>query len=262
MGSWVTYGLGTDCLDLPGYIVLDGGLIPRGGADNFHSGFLPATYQGSIFKTGAQPVANIQPPDGSFDRQRRQLELIRQLDQPFVSARSEESEVEAAIANYELAFRMQSAVPTLVDLRGETRQTWQAYGLDHPNQPTQIYGRLCLIARRLVERGVRFIELTCPSVGADRWDQHSNLKDGHEKNSLAVDQPIAALLKDLKSRGLLDQTLVVWGGEFGRTPMAQGSDGRDHNPFGFTIWMAGGGIKGESLTARLTITGILRSKTR
>ena len=244
MGAWATYGLGSECQELPGFIVLDGGLTPRGGTDNFHSGFLPATYQGSIFKTGAQPVANIRPPDGSFDRQRRQLEFIRQLDEPFVSARPKESEIEAAIANYELAFRMQSAVPTLVDIEGESRETWKAYGLDHPNPPTQTFGRICLIARRLVERGVRFIELTCPSVGADRWDQHANLKDGHEKNSLAVDQPIAALLKDLKGRGLLDQTLVVWAGEFGRTPMAQGSDGRDHNPFGFTIWMAGGGVKG------------------
>ncbi|MBX9653937.1 DUF1501 domain-containing protein [bacterium] len=244
MGSWVTYGLGTECDELPGYVVLDGGLIPRGGTDNFHSGFLPATYQGSIFKTGAHPVANIQPADGSLDKQRQKLRFISELDQGFIAERPNENEVEAAIANYELAFRMQSAVPSLMNIDGETKETWHAYGLDHSFPPTQIYGRLCLIARRLVERGVRFIELTCPSVGADRWDQHSNLKDGHQKNSLAVDQPIAALLKDLKARGLLDETLVVWAGEFGRTPMAQGSDGRDHNPFGFTIWMAGGGIKG------------------
>lgn len=244
MGSWVTYGLGTECDELPGYVVLDGGLIPRGGTDNFHSGFLPATYQGSIFKTGAHPVANIQPADGSLDKQRQKLRFISELDQGFIAERPDENEVEAAIANYELAFRMQSAVPSLMNIDGETKETWHAYGLDHSFPPTQIYGRLCLIARRLVERGVRFIELTCPSVGADRWDQHSNLKDGHQKNSLAVDQPIAALLKDLKARGLLDETLVVWAGEFGRTPMAQGSDGRDHNPFGFTIWMAGGGIKG------------------
>lgn len=244
MGSWVTYGLGTECDELPGYVVLDGGLIPRGGTDNFHSGFLPATYQGSIFKTGDHPVANIQPADGSLEKQREKLRFISQLDQGFIAQRPDENEVEAAIANYELAFRMQSAVPSLMNIDGETKATWNAYGLDHSFPPTQIYGRLCLIARRLVERGVRFIELTCPSVGADRWDQHSNLKDGHQKNSLAVDQPIAALLKDLKARGLLDETLVVWAGEFGRTPMAQGSDGRDHNPFGFTIWMAGGGIKG------------------
>ncbi len=155
--------------------------------------------------------------------------------------------LEAAIANYELAFRMQSAVPELMRLDGESAATRQLYGLDDPYPATQIFARECLIARRLVERGVRFIEVLCPSVGADRWDQHSGLKSGHERNAKAVDQPIAGLLKDLKARGLLETTLVVWGGEFGRTPMAQGSDGRDHNPYGFTIWLAGGGIKGGTI---------------
>jgi Protein of unknown function (DUF1501) len=153
-------------------------------------------------------------------------------------------EIESAITNYETAFRMQSAVPDLMDLSKETAEIKKSYGLESKYAPTVIFGTECLLARRLVERGVRFIELTCPSVGTDRWDQHYDLKGGHEKNALAVDQPIAALLKDLKARGLLKDTLVVWGGEFGRTPFAQGGDGRDHNQFGFTIWMAGGGAKG------------------
>ena len=155
--------------------------------------------------------------------------------------------LEAAIANYELAYRMQTAVPELMNFSGESAATQRLYGLDSPYAPTQIFGRECLIARRLVERGVRFIELLCHSVGGDRWDQHSDLRNGHENNARAVDQPIAALLTDLKSRGLLDTTLVIWGGEFGRTPMAQGTDGRDHNPYGFTMWLAGGGIKGGTI---------------
>ena len=158
-----------------------------------------------------------------------------------------EDKLESAIANYELAFRMQTAVPEVMDLRGESAATRELYGLNEPYEPTQLYGRQCLLARRLVERGVRFVEVLCPSVGADRWDQHSNLRDGHQNNARAVDRPIAGLLKDLKSRGLLEETLVLWGGEFGRTPMAQGSDGRDHNPFGFTVWLAGGGVKGGTI---------------
>ncbi len=142
---------------------------------------------------------------------------------------------------------MQTAVPGLMDLGGESRATQQLYGLDDDYAPTRIFARECLIARRLVERGVRFVELLCPHVGHDRWDQHGSLKDGHEKNARAVDRPIAGLLADLKARGLLDETLVIWGGEFGRTPMAQGLDGRDHNPFGFSIWLAGGGIKGGTI---------------
>jgi hypothetical protein len=155
--------------------------------------------------------------------------------------------LESAIANYELAYRMQTAVPGLLDLEGESAATRRLYGMDESYAPTQVFGRLCLLSRRLVERGVRFIELLCPKVTGDRWDQHSNLKDGHENNARAVDRPIAGLLKDLKARGLLDSTLVVWGGEFGRTPMAQGTDGRDHNPYGFTIWLAGGGVKGGTV---------------
>jgi len=146
------------------------------------------------------------------------------------------------MANYEWACRMQTAVPKLLDLSRETVLTQRLYGLDEPR--TALFGRQCLLARRLIEQGVRFVELLCPNVGHDRWDQHSNLKKGHEDNAAAVDKPIAGLLRDLKQRGLLDSTLVLWGGEFGRTPMAQGQDGRDHNPYGFSIWLAGGGVRG------------------
>jgi len=243
-GAWVSYGLGTENQNLPGFVVLNGGLTPPGGLPNFGSGFLPATYQGSVFKAGDPPVANISPLEKSPDQQRRKLSLLARLDGVSKHSLGSSDAVESAIANYELAFRMQSAVPELMDLKGETELTKKMYGLDHDYEPTRTYGRQCLTARRLVERGVRFIELTCPKVGGDRWDQHSKLVEGHGNNARAVDQPIGALLKDLKGRGLLDETLVIWGGEFGRTPFSQGADGRDHNPYGFSVWLAGGGIQG------------------
>ena len=152
--------------------------------------------------------------------------------------------LESAVANYELAYRMQSAVPEVMNFADETAETKKLYGFESDYAPTQQYAAVCLAARRLVERGVRFVEITCPGVGADRWDQHAKLVEGHQNNCRAVDQPTAALLKDLKQRGLLDDTLVIWGGEFGRTPMAQGTNGRDHNPFGFSMWLAGGGVRG------------------
>jgi hypothetical protein len=243
MGAWVSYGLGSLNKNLPGFIVLNGGLIPVGGLDNFNSGFLPAAYQGSIFRPSDPPVANIRRLEASDKQQRRKLALLRRLDDSVAARAGHDDAIESAIANYETAYRMQTAVPELMDLKGETAPTRKLYGLDAEYGPTRIFATECLIARRLIERGARFIELTCPSVGVDRWDQHSGLKQGHEKNARAVDQPIAALLKDLKSRGLLDDTLVLWGGEFGRTPFAQGSDGRDHDQFGFTVWLAGGGVK-------------------
>ena len=242
MGAWTTYGLGSASQNLPGFIVLNSGMIPPGGVDCFTSGFLPASYQGSLFHEGAHPIANVQRMEPSSRAQEAKLALMNRLDQASQALSAPDDKVEASIANYELAFRMQAAVPELMDLKGETEATRKLYGLDDPK--TQTYGQQCLIARRLVERGVRFIELLCPSTGGDRWDQHANLREGHQNNANAIDKPIAGLLKDLKSRGLLDSTLVVWAGEFGRTPMAQGSDGRDHNPFGFTVWMAGGGVKG------------------
>jgi hypothetical protein len=245
MGAWVGYGLGSVNQNLPGFVVLNGGLIPPGGLDNFNSGFLPAAYQGSVFKAGANPVANITPTEKNPADQRRKLDLLSELDQASLSDQfSGDGQVESAILNYETAYRMQSAVPELMSIEGETELTKKLYGLDADFKNTQTFGTQCLIARRLVERGVRFIELTCPGGNGDRWDQHSRLRDGHEKNCKSVDQPIAGLITDLKLRGMLDDTLVVWAGEFGRTPFAQGNDGRDHNPFGFSIWMAGGGVKG------------------
>lgn len=244
MGAWITYGLGTESQDLPGYVVLNSGLIPPGGLACFGSGFLPATFQGSVFKKGATPVADILPQETSAAAQRRKLELMRQMDHQLLKRDGQHDAIESAIANYELAFRMQTAVPELMDLSQETAATQKAYGLQEDWAGTQTFGQACLVARRMVERGVRFIQLTCPGGAGDRWDQHSNLVDGHNKNAKSVDQPIAALLEDLKKRGLLEETLVVWAGEFGRTPFAQGSNGRDHNPFGFTIWLAGGGVKG------------------
>jgi hypothetical protein len=244
VGSWVTYGLGSENQELPGYIVFRNGVIPAGGPDNFHSGFLPAVHQGSIFREPAAPLANLQRSEPTAELQRGKLDLLNKLDASVIGRLGPDDRVEAAIANYELAFRMQTAVPELLDTGGETEFTNRLYGLD--DDATRKYGLSCLMARRLVERGVRFVELTPPAIpGANRWDQHDKLKDGHSKNALACDKPIAGLLKDLKSRGLLDQTLVVWAGEFGRTPVAQGTQsGRDHSPYGFSIWMAGGGVKG------------------
>jgi hypothetical protein len=243
-GAWVSYGLGTENQNLPAFVVLNGGLIPPGGLPNFGSGFLPATHQGSIFRPGDPPVANIQPLEPTPELQQNKLALLARLDAAAKESFGGSDAVESAIANYELAFRMQSAVPDLMDLRGESEATKRMYGFDHPYEPTRIYARQCLTARRLVERGVRFVELTCPQVDGDRWDQHAKLVEGHSNNARAVDQPIAALLQDLKGRGLLDDTLVLWAGEFGRTPFSQGADGRDHNPYGFSVWLAGGGVEG------------------
>lgn len=243
-GTWISYGLGSECDDLPAFVILNGGLIPPGGMDCFGSGFLPAAYQGSVFTSGEAPVANIRPSEKTRDLQDAKLALMRRLDQSRLQQLGHVDAIESAIANYELAARMQTAVPSLTDLRDESKETQEMYGLNDEFANTQKFGRICLVARRLVERGVRFIELTCPGGNGDRWDQHGNLVDGHTKNARSVDKPIAALIKDLKQRGLLSDTLLVWCGEFGRTPFAQGSDGRDHNPFGFTIWLAGGGVKG------------------
>ncbi len=242
MGAWISYGLGSENQNLPGFIVLNGGLIPPGGLDNFNSGFLPAAYQGSIFRAANPPVANLASTETPAN-QRAKIDLLRRLDQGILNRTGNADQIESAIANYETAFRMQTAIPELMDVAGETEATRDLYGINAGYAPTRIYANQCLVARRLIERGARFIEITCPNVGADRWDQHGNLRTGHQNNALAVDQPIAALLYDLKARGLWDSTLVVFAGEFGRTPFAQGADGRDHNPFGFTVWFAGGGVK-------------------
>jgi len=252
MGAWTTYGLGSDNEELPGYMVINGGLIPPGGLDNFTNGFLPATFQGSVIQPNAIGLANVKPLEKSPGHQVAKLDLARRLDRRFAERAAAGGEapdaLESAIANQELAFRMQTQVPDLLELADESAATKRAYGLEAEYKPTQIFGTECLLARRMVERGVRFVELTCPSINADRWDQHGGLREGHANNARAVDQPIAALIRDLKDRGMLDSTLVVWSGEFGRTPFSQGSDGRDHNPQAFSIWMAGGGVKGGTVT--------------
>jgi len=255
VGAWVTYGLGSESRNLPGFVVLrsGGSSVPHGGVSVFSNGFLPAVYQASIVDAdAAEPVRNIAPREADA-RQRKRLAFISQLDGKFLAAVDDDLQIESAIHNYETAYRMQTAVPELVDLRGESSETRKLYGLDSAEPHLAAYAKQCLLARRLVERGVRFVELTCLGYnigggnGPNPWDQHSQLRAGHEKMARQVDQPIAALLQDLRSRGLLDETLVVWAGEFGRTPFSQGSDGRDHNPFGFSVWMAGGGIKGGTV---------------
>lgn len=254
-GAWASYGLGTENNDLPGYIVLQSGgaVPPHGGVGLFSNGFLPARHQGSILKADqAEAIRNIRPLDAAAAQTRR-LDLVRRMDEPFLEETARDAQVEAAIRNYETAFRMQSAVPELCDVSGETKETWARYGLDSKHATTAAYGRQCLLARRLCERGVRFIELSCLSenIGAggaaNPWDQHGELEKGHAQMGHQIDQPIAALLSDLRERGLLDDTLVVWAGEFGRTPFSQGSNGRDHNPLGFSVWLAGGGVKGGTI---------------
>jgi len=247
MGGWVVYGLGSECDNLPGFVVLESGLIPPGGHDLFGSGFLPASYQVTMFRNGAVPIADLKPREQSADVQQAKLGLLRNLNKGVLDRFAHVSEVEATISNYELAFRMQSAVPDLLDLKQESEATRKLYGLDEPD--TAEFGLQCLLARRMIERGVRFVELLPPArKGIDRWDQHAGILNGHRVNARAVDKPIAALLRDLKSRGMLNETIVLWGGEFGRTPCAQGDVdskdvGRDHNPFGFTMWAAGGGFR-------------------
>ncbi|HEX5176113.1 MAG TPA: DUF1501 domain-containing protein, partial [Chthoniobacteraceae bacterium] len=248
IGSWLSYGLGSLNANLPAYAVVSGGMIPLGGVENFSSGFLPAVHQGSMFDafSGGEPIANIKGTEEPA-RQRAKVDFVGSADRAFLDRLGgHSSAVEAAIANYETAFSMQSAVPELTDLRGESAATKRLYGLDASDQLRAQYARQLLLARRMVERGVR-----CVEVGYVRgirnvapWDQHDSLKKNHAANAAIVDQPIAALLTDLKARGLLESTLVIWTGEFGRTPFAQGGDGRDHNPQGFSIWLAGGGIRG------------------
>ncbi len=245
MGAWTTYGLGSENRDLPGYVVLDGGLIPSGGVDCFGPGFLPADHQASLLRNDLPALANIQPLETSPGLQRGKLDSVRALDAAALTRLGSHDALEAAIANAELAYRMQMSVPEATSIAGESEATRRLYGLDATSEHTRSYGRQCLVARRLIERGVRFVELTCTRAhGNARWDAHGDLRNNHSVNARAIDQPIAGLLTDLKARGLLDETVVLWSGEFGRTPFAQGRDGRDHNPHGFSLWMAGGGVRG------------------
>ena len=241
MGAWASYGLGSENENFPGYVVLNGGQIPSGGLDNFSNGFLPATHRGNLLNAIGTPLANVKPNEKIAQAQEIKRRLAQQLNRG--TAGGVEA-LESAIANHELAARMQLAIPEVMSLDGETEATKKLYGFDAEYKHTQTYARECLIARRLIERGVRFVELTIPMVnGYQRWDAHNDLVTNHSTNARAVDQPIAGLIRDLKSRGLLDETLVVWTGEFGRTPFAQGGNGRDHNEYGFSLWMAGGGVK-------------------
>ena len=249
-GAWMSYGLGTECRELPGFVVLAGGGAPLGGGGVWSSGYLPATHQATLLDpSAADPIANIRPR-GALERQAARLAVVERMNRRHLATTGDPARVEAGIRHYETAARMQAAVPGIVDLADETPETKRLYGLESPVRETVEYGRQCLLARRLVERGVRFVELTClprpadPGQIGNPWDQHGGLKTGHAEMALQVDQPIAGLIGDLKRRGLFDETLVVWAGEFGRTPFAQGSDGRDHNPYGYSVWIAGGGVKG------------------
>ncbi len=242
MGAWVTYGLGSENRDLPGFVVLlDSEKEPPGGSRVWGTGFMPATHQGTRFRNGRNPVLHLRPPESVSDaRHRAKLAFINQINRRHLETRVGDDELEARIAAYELAYRMQMHAPEAVDLAQESKQTKQLYGLN--DKKTAAFGKNCLLARRLVERGVRFVQLY--SGAGSKWDAHSKIEANHSLHCGETDVPIAGLLQDLKQRGLLDETLVVWGGEFGRTPMSEKGDGRDHNPYGFSMWMAGGGVQG------------------
>jgi hypothetical protein len=245
LGSWVTFGLGTSNQNLPAYVVLldqRGG--PISGPPNWGSGFMPATFHGTQFRTSGDPILNLRPPQGiSNVQQRNQLDLLAKLNQARGAAGTGNSQLMARVASYELAFRMQATAPEAVDLASESAETRRLYGLDDPK--TALFGRRCLMARRLVERGVRFVQVYSGGGHNDEnWDAHGDVNKNHELHCGETDKPMAALLTDLKRRGLLDETLVVWTGEFGRTPTGQNGKGRDHSPRGFTAWLAGGGVKG------------------
>lgn len=240
LGSWVLYGLGTLNSNLPGFVVLTEGGEVLGGARNWGTGFMPATHQGTLFRPKGQPILHLTPPDGNIERQRDKLGLIRQLNNHHAQQRGDDLDLAARLATYELAFRMQASAPEVVDLAQESQRTKEEYGLNR--KECAEFAHRCLLARRLLERGVRFVQVYCGA--GSQWDAHSRLEANHTRMCARADQPTAALLRDLKRRGLLERTLVIWGGEFGRTPMAEGADGRDHNPYGFTMVFAGGGVRG------------------
>jgi hypothetical protein len=245
LGAWTIYGLGTENQNLPAFVVLldqMGG--PMGGAQVWSSGFLPGTYQGTPFRKTRDPIADLGLPEFvEPEQQKSRLDFIRGLNEFHLKENHDDPELSARIASYELAYRMQSHAPEIVDLSEETEATQKLYGLNDPQ--CAHFGRNCLLARRLVEKGVRFVQLFGGgNAGDDSWDAHANLEMNHRRRAAAVDKPISGLLKDLKSRGLLDSTLVVWHSEFGRLPISQSISGRDHNPYGFSVWLAGGGVKG------------------
>ena len=254
LGSWVGYGLGTENQDLPAFVVLpDPGGGIKGGPPAYGAGFLPASYQGTTVRPGSSPILDLRPPEGmSTEEQRRTLDLIGSWNARHLDERDGDSELSARIQSYELAYRMQSAAPEAVGLDSEPEETRRLYGLD--DDRTAEFGTRCLLARRLVERGVRFVQLYSGDVTG--WDAHDDVERNHAAMCARTDRPIAGLLKDLKRRGLLESTLVVWGGEFGRMPMSEGGKGRDHNPHGFCCWLAGGGTKGGTVHGATDAVGL------
>ncbi len=256
LGAWSVYGLGSESRDLPGFVVLTSGAGTSGGSDNFSSGFLPSTYAGTVFRNTGDPILYLTKTAGiSAATQRNRLDAMRDLNQDHL-AREGDVEIASRIHSYELAFRMQTSAPELLDFSKEPPATLEMYGVN--KQPTKPYAINCLLARRMVERGVRYVMLMHAS-----WDHHSEINKGLTKQCGVTDQPVAALLKDLKQRGLLDSTLVVWAGEFGRTPMAElrrpedaDNAGRDHHPNGFSVWLAGGGIQGGQIVGKTDDLGL------
>lgn len=260
LGAWAAYGLGSENENMPGFVVMpDPAGWVKGGAPAWGNGFLPATYQGTILRGGASPILNLETPAGvSAEQQQSTLNLINRLNRDALRPGDESSELAARISAYELAFRMQAHAPEVVDISRETAGTRQLYGLD--DKTTAEFGLRCLFARRMVERGVRFVQLYCGDTNG--WDGHSDVNGNHTKMCAQSDAPIAGLLRDLKSRGLLESTLVVWAGEFGRMPMSEGSNGRDHNPHGFSMWMAGGGVKGGQVIGATDAVGLRATEAR
>ncbi len=254
LGAWVSYGLGTENENLPAFVVMQDNPSPvTNGPRSWGAGFMPAAFQGVRLQASGEPIPNLNPPAGvSSAQQQGRLDLLYQLNQQHAQDRPLVNELEARIASYELAFRMQARAPEAVDLAHETAETRELYGLNR--RETAAFGRICLLGRRLVERGVRFVQLY--HGAGNKWDAHRNIERNHAENCLASDQPVAALLTDLKRRGLLESTLVIWGGEFGRTPMSEQGDGRDHNPYGFTMWMAGGGVRGGQVIGSTDEAGL------
>jgi uncharacterized protein DUF1501 len=260
LGAWAAYGLGTENQNLPAFVVLpDPGGWVKGGAPAWGSGYLPATYQGTLLRGGASPILHLRTPEGvSPAQQSATVEYINRLNREQLPSGEDNSELAARIASYELAFRMQRHAPEVVDLSRESAATRALYGIDQ--EITEEFGTRCLLARRLVEAGVRFVQLYCGDTNG--WDGHSDMEGNHSKLCAASDRPIAGLLTDLRSRGLLDSTLVVWGGEFGRMPMSEGSNGRDHNPHGFSMWLAGAGIRGGQVLGATDAVGLRAAEGR
>lgn len=267
VGSWVVYGLGSESQNLPAYVVMLDGAI-KAGTPAWGSGFLPAAFQGTVLRSEGPPILNVQRPESiNEQQQQKMLEVLRTWNELHRETRSEDSELVARMASYELAFKMQMSVPEVADLSKETEATRKLYGLD--DKVTAEFGTECLMARRLVERGVRFVQLYSGGKKGNEvgWDGHNECNQNHEFMARKVDKPIAGLLSDLKARGLLESTVVLWGGDFGRTPFTDGAgggggnrNGRDHNPYGFTVWMAGGGIRGGNVIGATDDIGLLATQ--